>query len=177
MIICCDIHIYMQVPGFSTYLHPIEIDAIPYILSIGEEWDEDGNFSSSKLTLFDVSDASLPLVAATHLEKGAYTTAHYDFQALRYLPESKTLVIPQSKYNYDAYDYEFEGFVVYGVSKDEIKPLFNISQDDYSCSYEAYIPARSFVFESKLTTIMGHTALSTNLNSMENDWELDLCIY
>ena len=148
----------MQVPGFSTYLHPVEIDGDRFILSIGEEWDENGWWSSVKLTLFNVSDPSSPVVAAELLDKGASTNAQYDFQAVRYMPESKSLIIPKSKYNYDSTYGDGFHFVVYEVSADKIKSLYNISQSDNNCWYESYIQPRSLVFESKLTTIIGKPA-------------------
>jgi len=169
----------LEVPGFSTYLHPIEIDGNPYVLSIGEEWNftSPWSSSSSKLTLFDVSNPSAPLMAAEFLESNSYTHAMYDFQAIRWLPESKLLILPKSnRYNYRGYygADSFQGFVVYEIGVNEVKPLYNLTHNDTNCWYEASIAGRSFVFDSNITTIFGHTVISTDLKSGEKSWEFDL---
>ncbi len=168
-----------QVPGFSTYLQPIEIDGNPFVLSIGEEWNFTNwwSSSSSKLTLFDVSNPSSPSLAVEYIESDSYTHAMYDFQAIRWLPESKLLILPKSNsynYYYNSKGDSFQGFVVYEIGVNEVKPLYNLTHNDTNCWYEASIAGRSLVFDSNITTIFGHTVISTDLKSGEKSWEFDL---
>ncbi len=167
-----------QTPGFSTYLQPIEIDGNPYVLSIGEEWNFTNWWSSSslKIALFDVSNPSAPSMAAESIESNSNSNAVYDFQAIRWLPESKLLILPKSN-NYNYYNSgagSFQGFVVYEIDVNEVKPLFNLTHNDTNCWYEASIAGRSLVFDSNITTIFGHTVISTDLKSGEKSWEFDL---
>ncbi|MCG7985553.1 MAG: beta-propeller domain-containing protein, partial [Candidatus Thiodiazotropha lotti] len=63
----------LEVPGFSTYLHPIEGDRL---LAIGQQ------DTSIKLSLFDVSTLSQPILLSEHLiGQGSYSEAQYDHHA------------------------------------------------------------------------------------------------
>ena len=49
------------------------------------------------------------------------------------------------------------------------------SADIYGgCWYNAYMPPRSLVFKSKVTTILSHTVISTDLESGAEEWKLNL---
>lgn len=86
----------LQVPGFSTYLHPIDEN---HIMTIGEyvppnnpSWQA----RSLKLSIFDVSDFANPKETATQLVGTAYgwSDALWDHKAFNYFPERKLLAIP-----------------------------------------------------------------------------------
>jgi DNA excision repair protein ERCC-4 len=109
---------------------------------------------------------------------GYSTDAAYDFLAVRYLPESKKLIVPVSKSGFDdngTYNYT-DGFTVYDISDEAITPAFDVTQSttESYCWYDAMIPARSFVIQSVLTTIKGHTAISTEMKSGSIISKLDL---
>lgn len=42
------------------------------------------------------------------------------------------------------------------------------------CWYNAYMPPRSLVFKSKVTTILSHSVLRTDLDSGTLEWKLNL---
>lgn len=77
----------LKVPGFSTYLHPIDEN---HLLAIGEEsW-------KVKLSLFDVTVLAAPKELST-LIVGAYSgdsEALYEHKAFNYFAEKKLLAIP-----------------------------------------------------------------------------------
>ena len=80
----------LQIPGFSSYLHPLKINGVPLILGIGEDVSEEtGRRIGVKVSLFDVSNSSDPIENATFVDKGAYSAAGNDFYAFRYLPASQ----------------------------------------------------------------------------------------
>jgi len=160
-----------------SYLQEISIDNVPYVLGIGYEVDDDASQAYMKLLLIDISTpSSLKLTASYIGAAGSYSDAANDFLAVRYLPESKRLIIPVSR-NDGIRNYN-DAFTVFDVSKDSFIPAFNVTHStiDSFCWYEASIPARSFVFQSELTTVKGHTVLRTDLQSGRFISELDLDI-
>jgi len=168
----------LEVPGMSTYLQRIMIDGVTYILSIGQDWNQTDWSSSLKLTLFNITDEASPTVAADYLDDGAYSTASWDFKSIRYLPESNKLIIPRSKYTCQA-EGNFDGFVSYNISATEITPHHNISHTNSSsmyggCWYDAYMQPRSLVFQSKLTTILAHRVVNSDMETGEINWDIDL---
>ena len=164
----------LEIPGHSSYLQKLEVDGEHFILGIGSQITNETTWESSlKLTLFDVKDPSSPRVAAEHLAANLSTDAEYDFQAIRYLTESKKLVIPFSSY---VDGISTDGFMVFDVASDEIELAYDItlpSETDY-CWYEASVPPRMLVVQSKLTTVKGHSVVNADLSTGSVVWELDL---
>ncbi len=113
----------------------------------------------------------------------AFYSFRYDFKTLRYLEQSHKLIIPKQLYsyneNYTDTGLNFDGFVVYDVNVTDITPVYDIrhlSSEDmyYGCNIKAYLPARSFVFYSKLTTILSHSVISTDLETGDHLWTYNL---
>jgi len=81
----------LKVPGFSSYLHPIDAE---HLLGIGME------NGSVKLSLFDVSSPDLPTEVDTLILPGWSTSeALWDHKAVLYDPETHTLVLPITTYD------------------------------------------------------------------------------
>eukprot|EP01083_Nonionella_stella_P016342 45654_1 len=169
----------LEIPGFSSYLHPIEIDGVPLMLGVGEHANETtGRTTGLKISLFDISDPTSPTENATFIDEGAYSSAGNDYKSFRYLKISQKLILPKSEYTWSEKG-NFDGFVVYDVGMNEIAPTYEIqhasSYDMYrGCWYDAYMPARSFVFQSKLTTILSHSVISTDLENGDKLWNMSL---
>jgi uncharacterized secreted protein with C-terminal beta-propeller domain len=74
----------LEIPGFSTYLHPVGKN---YLFSLGNETDENGRPSGVKVALFDVGDMSKPQLVSKHVFGNAvsWTEALYDAHALSFL--------------------------------------------------------------------------------------------
>ena len=84
----------LEIPGFSTYLHPMDNG---YLLGIGQEVQqqnlpETGTqptimpvSSGMKVSLFDVSDATNPIELSNVSYQDTYTPAEYDYRALSVL--------------------------------------------------------------------------------------------
>jgi uncharacterized secreted protein with C-terminal beta-propeller domain len=87
----------LHVPGFSTYLHPIDQD---HLLAIGEYVPEtqpvDWRARRLQLSIFDVSDFANPRQTFTQTVGTAYSwsEAAYEHKAFNYFPERKLLAIP-----------------------------------------------------------------------------------
>lgn len=92
----------LKIPGFSTYLHPVDGS---HVLGIGQE------NGSLKVSLFDVSDPAAPAEQSKLVIEEAYTSsALYDHRAVLFDLEKELLVLPgmewgvvHSDWNYSYY--------------------------------------------------------------------------
>ena len=85
----------LHLPGFSSYLHPIEDDLI---IGLGQDADENGRNRILQLSLFDVSDLADPTRIDTHTfadaPYAAYSEAQWDHHAFNYFGEEGILALP-----------------------------------------------------------------------------------
>jgi hypothetical protein len=85
------------VPGFSTYIHPLDDN---HLLAIGEYLPENGDrrLRAIKLSIFDVTDLSRSIETSTHLVGTAWSwsEAVHEHKAFNYFPAKKLLAIPFS---------------------------------------------------------------------------------
>ncbi len=121
----------LKVPGYSTYLHPINSD---YLLAIGQDISVDGGIVRIKglqLSVFDTSNFTTPTLihSETIGDAGTYSEALYNHKAVAFWPGKNLLALPVSLneinnsdnwgantfnglYVYrlsDTYDFEFQG--------------------------------------------------------------------
>lgn len=77
----------LELPGFSTYLHPVGDD---YLFSFGYETDSNGMQTGIKAGLFDIRDIHNPILVNEHLIGGdySYSQALHDHRALSFLQAS-----------------------------------------------------------------------------------------
>lgn len=106
----------LHIPGFSTYMHPLDHD---HILTIGldaERW-----FEEVWLQIFDVSDFSRPTLThryeiTTHGSSSEASTNHLAFN---YFRSRNALAIPLAEcvpsWDGDSYDMAFNGLMVFDV--------------------------------------------------------------
>lgn len=94
----------LKVPGFSTYIHPLDANNL---LTIGVYQPDPGmggmvdwRERRLQLSIFDVSDFANPKQKCTQLVGTAYgwSEANYEHKAFNYFPERKLLAIPFSDY-------------------------------------------------------------------------------
>ncbi|MBW3568200.1 MAG: beta-propeller domain-containing protein, partial [Proteobacteria bacterium] len=86
----------LEVPGFSTYLHPLPENRL---LAVGIGGDDEGVNWNTVVSLFDVSEPTKPSLAARHdfnYENGDWnwTEALYEHKAFQYHTERGLLAIP-----------------------------------------------------------------------------------
>ena len=97
----------LTVPGFSTYLHPVDAD---HILGIGSEG------SSTKISLFDVSDPTIPKEISKYLVGNySYSAAGWEHKAVLFDADKELLVMPVSTYDYTSWN-SSSGFYVFKLS-------------------------------------------------------------
>jgi len=88
----------LEVPGFSTYLHPIAGDRL---LTIGVTGDQSGDRWATQVSLFDVSDRSSPeLLDGEELvtDGWGWSEAMYEHKAFQYFEPKRLLAVPISSY-------------------------------------------------------------------------------
>jgi hypothetical protein len=95
----------LKIPGFSSYLHPVDGD---HLLGVGTDGDEEGRTSGTVVSLFDVSDPSNPSLttklnldeaAGLGLDGSSYTPVSNDAKAFTYW--DGTAIVPISWWQYD----------------------------------------------------------------------------
>jgi len=120
----------LTMPGFSSYLHPVDED---HVLGIGREG------SRVKISLYDVSDPTNPQEASKYLTEEnwyAYSSAEWDYKAVLFSAEKNLLVIPVTTYNYSSVgSTSISGFFVFDVSVDLGISLRGIVSHDNYYSY------------------------------------------
>ena len=70
----------LKIPGFSTYLHPIDEN---YVVGIGQSATDEGRVLGLKVSLFDVSDKADPRETATWTMNDANSPAEWDHRAFQ----------------------------------------------------------------------------------------------
>ncbi len=83
----------LKIPGFSTYLHPIEDD---YVAGVGQHATDEGRTLGLKVSLFDVSDPGDPAEVDTWILEGANSPVEYDHRAFQFLPDRGLAIVPFS---------------------------------------------------------------------------------
>jgi len=101
----------LEIPGFSSYLHPIDEN---HLVAIGRDVDENGWWRGLQVSLYDVSDLRHPRQLDRYLiDPGTswnWSAAEWDHHAFSYFPESETLAIPVHGYgNIDGPDENGDG--------------------------------------------------------------------
>jgi inhibitor of cysteine peptidase len=159
----------LTMPGFSSYLHPVDED---HVLGIGREG------SSVKISLYDISDPTNPQEASKYLiEEGSYasSSAEWDSKAVLFSAEKNLLVIPVNIYDYYSGNYmHFDGFFVFDVSVDSgisLRGTVDHSQDSYTYSYGH---GRSLYIGEYLYTITDATMKVSSLSDLSEIAILEL---
>lgn len=148
----------LEVPGVSTYIHPIDGE---HLLTIGIGGDQNGlDWSSTRLSLFDVSDFAAPSLASS-LELSpnvsgsnwtySYSEATYEHKAFQYWGPMELLAIPLSTYRWFESGYEFrsELALVHAAAGDDLSVYGRIDHSSFypgGDSFWGYRDIRRSVF-------------------------------
>jgi len=85
----------LKIPGFSTYLHPVNND---FLIGIGQAGDENGLTGGMQLSLFDVSDFAHPKQSDTQ-SLGGHSEAGYDHHAFLYWAPESLVAVPVNSWS------------------------------------------------------------------------------
>lgn len=81
----------LKIPGYSTYLKPIDGDRV---IGVGMSGTETGQITGTQVSLFDVSDPSKPVQIATQ-EIGQWSEATWDPHAFLWWSATGQIVVPR----------------------------------------------------------------------------------
>jgi len=106
----------VEIPGVSTYIHPLDE---AHLLTIGFDGNEERLTGGFALQIFDVQNLDDPRLIHKYTPDDdvpgfAWTSAIYDHHAFNYFDEAGTLTIPLQYYAAALGDH-FSGFAAYGV--------------------------------------------------------------
>jgi hypothetical protein len=107
----------LEIPGVSTYIHPLDET---HLLTIGIDGDQNRLNGKFQLQIFDVQNLDDPrllhkLVPEFSADGFAWTPAVWDHLAFNYFPAAGTLTVPVQYYA-TALDDHFSGFAAFSVS-------------------------------------------------------------
>jgi hypothetical protein len=115
----------LKVPGFSTYLHPLDEN---HLIGLGKDADDQGDFAwfqGLKLSIFDVTDAASPKEDASIIigDRGTMSPAFDNHLAFTFDNASGLLALPltlcQGEWGgNDNGKFVYNGAQVYNVNKD-----------------------------------------------------------
>jgi len=181
----------LHMPGFSSYLHPMEEG---YLLAVGRDGEEDGTITGLAVNVFDVRDLTNPMLAHQYtLETTgwSWSEALWDHHAFTF--HRSVLSIPAYSVEYDAttgaYD-RFSGLVSFHIDAiDGITELGRVNHRDlveeseclWAKWYEYYDDSvcddwgwyaqvrRSIYIEDNLFSISNYGMKINDLNSPETE--------
>jgi uncharacterized secreted protein with C-terminal beta-propeller domain len=140
----------LEVPGVSTYIHPMDED---HLLTIGIAGTMDGlDWGTTQLSLFDVGDFANPaLDSSLQLSPGnvndgwsySYSEATYEHKAFQYWGPQALLAIPLSTYrwtnDYNSYEYRSTLTLVHAAAEEDLTVYGTVDHSDfYNSGEEGY---------------------------------------
>ena len=136
----------LEVPGFSTYLHPIGDN---YLFALGNETNSDGFATGVKVSLYDIRNPAAPSEISKHVFGSAYSwsEALYDHRALSFLnagDDQLRITLPVTLYeevkgeefistrwvNNSLYQFEVNGLASDKLSLDHVGSVISESSDN-----------------------------------------------
>lgn len=158
----------LEMPGFSSYLHPVDET---HILGIGSEG------SNIKVSLYDVADPAAPFEQSKFVLSGyqySWSEALYDHKAVLFDLERELLVIPMNAYGGHAYDEDesmwstadsyITGALVLRVSVEDGISFRGIVEHQSEGQYYSEYVSRSLHIDDYLYTV-SYTMLKANMLS------------
>lgn len=147
----------LEIPGFSSYLHPVGEDLI---LGVGQEGTEDGQILGGQVSLFDVSDPAAPQRLATlPLGEDAQSEVEYDHRA--FLHHDGVSLLPYSSWRWDEQTGEEShdsGVIGVEVGATTLDERGRVTQEG--------MVRRSVVIDGRLLTVSDEGILSSDLATL-----------
>ena len=110
----------LKIPGFSSYLHPINDTQV---LGVGSDADAEGRVTGAKVSLFDVSDLSSPREVAVWTAPDGWNDIGWDHRAFLWWAAEELAVIPVTVWN------EWSGAVVLRVTDGTITEVGRVDHE------------------------------------------------
>ncbi len=157
----------VKLPGFSEYLHPVS-DKL--LLGVGYSGDESSaNFSTVKLSLFDISDPTKPKEVDTHVIKDAQSGVNFDPKAFVFDSERGVFGLPvtyelyDEDYGWRGTNYVYKTFAVKNGKFTDAKAYLSGSSGNFG--YNLFF--RGTYIGDKVYTLTENTVLEFDMASCE----------
>jgi len=193
----------LEIPGVSTYIHPLSRD---HLLTIGIGPGEDGlglDWSNTRLSLFNITDPTTPSVddvlslspVIDPSESGwswSFSEASYEHKAFQYWAPKGMLAVPLATYKYDSW-YNEEGYYSYRYNFVSKLMIVNVSEETGTLSvhgevnhssfyegdnqrsyYNSYDVRRSIFMGDFVYALSAQGVTATNLTTMETSASIAL---
>lgn len=132
----------LKVPGFSTYLHPLDEDTL---IGLGEDAEDMGTFAwfqGIQLSLFDVGNPANPTRTQNTIigSRGTNSSALYDHHAFTFDTKRSLISLPIELHTgggggNDYGTYQYSGLQLYRVSRESgFNLIGEIKRDDAACN-------------------------------------------
>ncbi|MBC8501207.1 MAG: beta-propeller domain-containing protein, partial [DPANN group archaeon] len=163
----------LKIPGFSRYLHPYDENTI---IGIGRDATETGRTQGLKISLFDVSDVQNPEEVAKFVteERYAQSTAEYEHKAFLFDREKELLVIPAYSYDYREGADNYNGAMVFKITRDEIELRGLIDHSDGSRRYNPAVERSLYIEELLYTKSPNLLRINSLLEDLESVKSIEL---
>lgn len=174
----------LKIPGFSTYMHPMDADTL---IGVGYDADEEtGRRGGLKISLFDVSDPLDPKETDKLVAKGEVdSSAAYDHKAFTYIADKNLLIMPV--YVYGAAELDGKtlsenlngGALVLQVTKEGVRLKGTMA--DLKENEEEYYSGRDIqrttYIGNTLYTVSARSVMAVDLETLALKKQLDLYEY
>ena len=193
----------LEIPGVSTYIHPLSRD---HLLTIGLGPGEDGlglDWSNTRLSLFNITDPTAPavddvlsLAPVVNPEESGWTwsssEASYEHKAFQYWAPKGMLAVPLSTYKYNTW-YNDDGYYSYSYEFVSKLIIVNISEETGSMAVHGEVNHSSFYNDEEGSYYYGNSNIrrsifmgnfiyaissegvtATNLTTMEESASIEL---
>jgi len=171
----------LKIPGFSTYMHPLDADTL---IGVGYDADEETGMSGGlKISLFDVSDPLNPRETDKLVANGGVSSAAtYDHKAFTYIVDQNLLIMPIYVYSSAQLDDKTltenlsGGALILQVTKDGIRLRGTVidpkaGEEDY---YSGRDIQRTTYIGGTLYTVSERSVMAVDLETLTLQSQLDL---
>jgi len=152
----------LKIPGFSTYLKPIDGNRV---IGIGMKGDQNGLTSGVQVSLFDVSDPASPALVST-ADIGEWSNAVYDPHALLWWSETGQLIVPK--------DIVCETTASSGCESAVVLRLDGSSFIEQGRLFQWFPIQRAMIAEGRLVTVSAGGVMTNDLGTLA---EIDYVTY
>ena len=145
----------LKVPGFSSYLHPLDAT---HLLGIGRDVDPDtGRVLGLQLSIFDVGDPANPKRTATYTFEGegwqSWSAALWDHHALSWFAQQGILALPVQQGDWWAGS---NGLVVFKVDTSSTEGFTNLGEITHDGSVQRSVRIGEFLYSISAGEVKVH---------------------
>jgi len=173
----------LKIPGFSSYLHPINDTTV---IGVGADADTSGRVTGAKVSLFDVSDPANPQETSVWVDPNSNTDVGWEHRSFLWWEAERIAVVPIANY-----ETSWAGVVILRVDGDQLTELGRIDHldlnevrgvtDCYALTRDDLSPEGQQIFDTEFAYLLdennamlrcgpGDTPAMTGYDCNEDSW-------